>query len=77
MVIRLAEMINIECKGTDVTATVIIPSTIDTPQNRASMPDADPAKWVTAEQIADIISFYCSKEADGVREGIVKVYGHS
>jgi NAD(P)-dependent dehydrogenase (short-subunit alcohol dehydrogenase family) len=77
MIIRLAEMINLESKGTDVTATVIIPSTIDTPQNRASMPDADPSKWVKPEQIADVILFYCSKEADPVREAVVKIYGGS
>ena len=77
MVIRLAEMINLESKGTDVTATVIIPSTIDTPQNRASMPDADPKKWVKPERIADVILFYCSDRAQPVREAVVKIYGDS
>jgi hypothetical protein len=47
-------------KGTNVVTSVIVPSTIDTPQNRKSMPDADPAKWVKPEAIADVIYFYCT-----------------
>jgi NAD(P)-dependent dehydrogenase (short-subunit alcohol dehydrogenase family) len=39
LVFRLAELMNEEAKGTDVVVSVIAPSTIDTPQNRKSMPD--------------------------------------
>lgn len=77
MVIRLAEMINLEAKGTDVTATVIIPSTIDTPQNRVAMPEADASRWVKAEDIADVIAFYCGQQGNAIREAVVKIYGRS
>ena len=77
LIFRLAELMNDEAKGQNVVISVIVPSTIDTPQNRKSMPDADPNKWVRPEAIADVISFYCSEEADMLREPIIKVYGRS
>ncbi|MBK8301442.1 MAG: hypothetical protein IPK90_13630, partial [Chitinophagaceae bacterium] len=40
----------------------VVPSTIDTPQNRVSMPKADFTTWVTPAAIADVIYFYCSGE---------------
>ena len=77
LIFNLAELMNEEAKGTNVVTNVIVPSTIDTPQNRASMPDADFNKWVTPEAIADIIYFYCSKEGAVLRESVIKVYGNS
>ncbi len=77
LIFRLAELMNDEAKGTDVVTCVIVPSTIDTPQNRKSMPDADPAKWVKAETIADIIYFHCSDASDILRYPVIKVYGNS
>lgn len=74
LVFRLAELMNEEAKGTDVIVTVLVPSTIDTPQNRKSMPDADFSTWVRPESIADIIFYYCSPEASGLREPILKMY---
>jgi NAD(P)-dependent dehydrogenase (short-subunit alcohol dehydrogenase family) len=75
LIFRLAELMNEEAKGTNVVTNVIAPSTIDTPQNRQSMPDADFSKWVKPEAIAGIIHFYCSESADILREPIIKVYG--
>jgi NAD(P)-dependent dehydrogenase (short-subunit alcohol dehydrogenase family) len=77
LIFRLAELINDEAKGHDVVATVIVPSTIDTPQNRKAMPDADFNKWVKAEEIADAIYYYASNEARSLREPVIKVYGNS
>ena len=77
LIFRLAELMNAEAKGTNVVVSVIVPSTIDTPQNRKSMPDADPAKWVKPEAIADIIHFYCTDAASVLREPIIKVYNNS
>jgi len=68
---------NDEAKGYNVVTSVVVPSTIDTPQNRKSMPDADPSKWVKPEAIADVINFYCSDEASVLREPIIKVYNNS
>lgn len=77
LIFRLAELMNDEAKGTDVITSVVIPSTIDTPQNRKSMPDADPAKWVKPEAIADVIYFYCTDAASVLREPLIKVYNNS
>ena len=77
LLFRLAELMNEESKGTDVVTHVIVPSTIDTPQNREAMPEADYSKWVTPGAIADIIHFYCSKEASAIREPVIKVYNNS
>jgi len=77
LVFRLAELLNDEAKGTDVVACVVVPSTIDTPQNRKSMPDADFSKWVKPEAIAEIIYFHASPEGSILREPVIKVYGRS
>jgi NAD(P)-dependent dehydrogenase (short-subunit alcohol dehydrogenase family) len=77
LIFRLAELLNGEAKNTDVVTSVIVPSTIDTPQNRKSMPGADPSKWVKPEAIADAIFFYCSPEGAALREPVIKAYGLS
>ncbi len=77
LIFRLAELMNEEAKGTNVVAAVVVPGTIDTPQNRKSMPDADPSKWVKPEAIAELIHFYCTDAASVLREPIIKVYNNS
>ena len=77
LIFRLAELMNEEAKGHNVVTSVVVPSTIDTPQNRKSMPDADFSKWVKPEAIAGIIYFYCTDEAGILREPVIKVYGNS
>ena len=77
LIFRLAELLNDEAKGKEVVTHVIVPSTIDTPQNRKSMPDADPARWVTPEAIASVIYFYCSDDATAIREPVIKVYNNA
>jgi NAD(P)-dependent dehydrogenase (short-subunit alcohol dehydrogenase family) len=73
MIFRLAELINAESKDKDITATVIVPSTIDTPANRTSMPDADFSKWVTPAQIADLLMMIVSKTGTPLKETILKM----
>lgn len=77
LIFRLAELMNEEAKGTDVVVSVVVPSTIDTAQNRAAMPKADFNKWVKPEAIADIIYFHCSEQGGVLREPVIKVYGNS
>jgi NAD(P)-dependent dehydrogenase (short-subunit alcohol dehydrogenase family) len=77
LVFRLAELMNTEAKGTNVVTTVIVPGTIDTPQNRKAMPDADFSKWVSAESMAEVISFYCTGQASAITEPVVKLYNNS
>jgi len=77
LLLRLAELMNDEAKSTNVVTAVVIPSTIDTPQNRQSMPTADYSKWVSPGAIAETIFFYCSKEGELLREPIIKAYANS
>ena len=77
LIFRLAELMNDEAKGKNVVTSVVVPSTIDTPQNRKAMPDADPSKWVKPEAIADTIYFYCTDAASVLREPVIKVYNNA
>jgi NAD(P)-dependent dehydrogenase (short-subunit alcohol dehydrogenase family) len=77
LIFRLAELMNDEAKGTNVVTSVVVPSTIDTPQNRKAMPNSDPEKWVKPEAIADVIYFYCTDAASVLREPLIKVYNNS
>ena len=77
LVIRLSELLNHEAKGKDIVSTVVVPSTIDTPENRKSMPDANFASWVRAEDIANIIYLHTTPDMKVLRETVLKVYGNS
>jgi len=77
MVFKLAEFINAEGKNKEVTATVIVPSTIDTAANRKAMPDADFSKWVPAANIADAIAFALSDTGGMLRDNVIKIYNRS
>jgi NAD(P)-dependent dehydrogenase (short-subunit alcohol dehydrogenase family) len=76
LIFRLAELMNAEAKGTGVVTSVMVPSTIDTPQNRKSMPDADISAWVKPEAIAAAIYFYCTPDAAVLREPVIKIYNN-
>ncbi len=77
LVFRLAELLNQEARGTGVTATVIVPSVIDTPVNRAAMPDADYSRWVLPETIAELIHYHSTASAEDLRETVLRIYGKS
>lgn len=77
LIFRLAELLNDEAKGKNIVTNVIVPSTIDTPENRHSMPDADFKKWVKPEDIASVIFYYCADQAAILRENIIKVYNNA
>jgi NAD(P)-dependent dehydrogenase (short-subunit alcohol dehydrogenase family) len=77
LLFKLAEFINEENKGKNITATVVVPSTIDTALNRKSMPDADPNNWVTPEAIANTMEFILSDKGNVLREGVLKLYNNS
>ena len=77
LIFRLAELMNDEAKGTNVVTTVIVPSTIDTPQNRGATPKADFTKWVKAEDIAELVHYHSSENAAALREPVLKIYGGS
>lgn len=74
LIFRLSEIMNEEAKGTNVVVSVMVPSAIDTPQNRKSMPEADFSTWMDPEMMADIIYNYCSPSFAGLREPVLKMY---
>jgi len=74
-VIRLTESLADELKGEGITVNTVMPSTIDTPQNRAAMPDADTSKWVTPDQVAEVMAFLVSPQASGVTGAAVPITG--
>jgi NAD(P)-dependent dehydrogenase (short-subunit alcohol dehydrogenase family) len=77
LLFKLADYLNAEAKGKNVTVTVVAPSTLDTELNRKSMPDADPEKWVKPAALAEILEFVVSDSAMPLRETVLKVYNNS
>lgn len=74
LIFRLAEILNESAGAANVVSSVIVPSIIDTPQNRASMPDADFSTWMNPDRIAEVVEFYSSPAADGLREPVLKLF---
>jgi NAD(P)-dependent dehydrogenase (short-subunit alcohol dehydrogenase family) len=64
-----------ELKGKSLTINAIMPSIIDTPTNRSAMPDADTAKWPKPEQIARVVLFLTSPDAELINGAAIPVYG--
>ena len=71
---RLTEALAAEWKG-KITVNAVLPSTIDTPANRASMATADFAKWVRPEELAEVILFLASDAASAVTGALLPVNG--
>jgi NAD(P)-dependent dehydrogenase (short-subunit alcohol dehydrogenase family) len=71
---RLTEALAAEWKG-KITVNAVLPSIIDTPANRASMPKADFGKWVTPQELAEVILFLASDAASAVTGALLPVSG--
>ena len=76
-VIRLTESLSAELRDKGINVNCVMPSIIDTPENRGAMPDADPGKWVAPAKLANVILFLCSEEASAVHGASVPVVGLS
>lgn len=66
VVIRLTESMSAELRGKGINVNCVLPGTIDTPDNRAAMPNADRGKWVAPEALADVILYLCSPAARAI-----------
>jgi len=74
-VMRLTEAMAAELKNDGINVNCVMPSTIDTPENRAAMPKADTGRWVQPEALADVILFLASDAARAVHGAAIPVYG--
>ena len=74
-VAKLTEALADELKDQGVCVNAILPSIIDTPANRADMPDADHARWVKPEQIADLVVFLLSDRSSAITGALIPIVG--
>lgn len=72
---KLTEALAEELKPAGVTVNAVLPSIIDTPVNRADMPDADPSTWVAPDDLAAVILFLASEQARAVTGALLPVTG--
>lgn len=74
-VLRLVESLAREIAPFGARANAILPGTMDTPANRAAMPDADPSQWVTTDAVASVIHFLTTPAAAAINGAAVRVPG--
>jgi len=72
---HLTEILATELKGYNIHAHCILPGTMDTEANRRAMPKADFSRWVSTEEVARVIRFLLSDDADAVQSVAVPVLG--
>ncbi|MBI4002885.1 MAG: SDR family oxidoreductase [Nitrospira defluvii] len=71
--LALIKVLALELKGSGVTVNGVLPNTIDTPANRASMPEVDPSTWTKPASIAETLLFLASEEASQVSGAAIPV----
>jgi NAD(P)-dependent dehydrogenase (short-subunit alcohol dehydrogenase family) len=76
-VLRLTESMAAELREHGINVNCVLPSIIDTPENRAAMPKADTARWVAPRQLAEVIAFLASDAAAAVHGASLPVVGLS
>src|SRR6202035_1037921 len=74
-VAALTEAIAQETSGEEIWVNAVAPSVLDTPANRAAMPEADFASWVAPSAVAEVITFLASPDNRVTRGAIIPVYG--
>lgn len=76
-ILAFVRSLDAEYRGDGVRANAVLPSVIDTPANRESMPGSDWSKWVPPEQIAAVIASLCSDDFTPTSGAAVPVYGRA
>ena len=77
VVIRLTEAMSAELRERNINVNCVLPTIIDTPENRAAMPDADPTRWVAPADLAMTIMYLASDNARAIHGAAVPVAGRS
>ena len=75
--VALLDSMAADLKGSGIRVNTILPSVIDTEANRKAMPAADFSKWPKPEDIARVILFLCSDDAEVIHGEAIPVYGDS
>ena len=75
VVVRTTESLAAELKQDGINVNCVLPSIIDTPRNRADMPNADYSKWVPPEALARVVLFLASSDADPIHGAALPVTG--
>ena len=76
-VLRITEAMSAELRMKNINVNCVLPTILDTPQNRADMPDADPSRWVHPQDLARVIAFLASDAARAIHGAGVPVTGLS
>lgn len=76
-VIAFAQAVAVEYRDDGVRCNALLPSVIDTPANRAAMPDADWTRWVAPAQLAATVAFLCSEDSTATSGTAIPVYGRA
>ena len=74
LLFKLAEFINVSTNETGISASVIVPSIMDTPGTRNAMPNGDPLKWVPTDEVANTVTFILSDTGKMMRQPVYKIY---
>lgn len=77
VVLRITEAMSAELRMKNINVNCVLPTILDTPQNRADMPDADPKHWVSPHDLARVIAFLASDAARAMHGASVPVTGLS
>jgi NAD(P)-dependent dehydrogenase (short-subunit alcohol dehydrogenase family) len=76
-VAALTQSLAQELTDEQIWVNAVAPSIIDTPANRAAMPEADHSRWVSPADLAEVITFLASPDNRATRGALIPVYGGS
>jgi NAD(P)-dependent dehydrogenase (short-subunit alcohol dehydrogenase family) len=73
--VSLVQTVALENKDRGITANVVLPGTMDTPVNRASMPASDPTRWVPPSQVAALLVHLASDASSNINGAVIPIFG--
>jgi NAD(P)-dependent dehydrogenase (short-subunit alcohol dehydrogenase family) len=76
-VMRLTESLSKELRAEQINVNAVLPSILDTPRNRADMPDADFSRWVSPDSLAGVMLFLASDAARDIHGALLPVSGRA